>query len=229
MTRRPPRSTLFPYTTLFRSVGGDFTRKIHKNEQVKIGATGGGNLEEEIIGNHGFNIANAMSGAIGVTGTGTAKDCDISIGGNETRTVGGAYSLTSVSDMTLLSNLDLSLIAQQNLGTNLQNIGQQAQQASAFDINQLMGAGQAQQAQQQAQLDATRMNQLQAQQAPMAQYQSLLPFVQSVPTGSFQTSTTFAPRPSALQSGLGVGLSTLGALGNFFNQPQQRSNAGYTI
>lgn len=119
--------------------------------------------------------------------------------------------------------------AQQNLGANLQNIGQQAQQASAFDINQLMGAGQAQQAQQQAQLDATRMNQLQAQQAPMAQYQSLLPFVQSVPTGSFQTSTTFAPRPSALQSGLGVGLSTLGALGNFFNQPQQRSNAGYTI
>ena len=123
--------------------------------------------------------------------------------------------------------------AQQNLGTNLQNIGQQAQQASAFDINQLMGAGQAQQAQQQAQLDATRMNQLQAQQAPMAQYQSLLPFVQSVPTGSFQTSTTFAPKPSALQSGLGVGLSTLGALGNFFNQPQgqqqKRSNAGYTI
>ena len=118
--------------------------------------------------------------------------------------------------------------AQQNLGTNLQNIGTQAQQASAFDINQLMGAGQAQQAQQQAQLDATRMNQLQAQQAPMAQYQSLLPFVQSVPTGSFQTSTTFAPKPSALQSGLGVGLSTLGALGNFFNQPQQRSNAGYT-
>jgi len=119
--------------------------------------------------------------------------------------------------------------AQQNLGTNLQNIGRQAQQASAFDINQLMGAGQAQQAQQQAQLDAQRMNQLQAQQAPMAQYQSLLPFVQSVPTGSFQTSTTFAPKPSALQSGLGVGLSTLGALGNFFNQPQQRPNAGYTI
>ena len=113
--------------------------------------------------------------------------------------------------------------AQQNLGANLQNIGTQAQQASAFDINQLMGAGQTQQAQQQAQLEAQRMNQLQTQQAPMAQYQSLLPFVQSVPTGSFQTSTTFAPKPSALQSGLGVGLSTLGALGTFFNPPQQRS------
>src|SRR3990167_60066 len=24
MIRRPPRSTLFPYTTLFRSIGGDF-------------------------------------------------------------------------------------------------------------------------------------------------------------------------------------------------------------
>ena len=31
------------------------------HEQVKIGAgDAGGNLEEEIIGNHGFNIANAM-------------------------------------------------------------------------------------------------------------------------------------------------------------------------
>src|SRR5438094_7581068 len=28
MIRRPPRSTLFPYTTLFRSVGGDRLRRI---------------------------------------------------------------------------------------------------------------------------------------------------------------------------------------------------------
>ena len=49
-------------------VGGDFTRKIHKSEQVKIGAgEAGGNLEEEIIGNHGFNISNSVSGAIGST------------------------------------------------------------------------------------------------------------------------------------------------------------------
>jgi hypothetical protein len=145
---------------------------------------------------------------------------------------------TQAGALSNLGNLEAQMgqqraQAQQNLGSNLQNIGNQAQQASAFDINQLMGAGQMQQQQQQAQLDATRANQLQAQQAPLAQYQSLLPFMQSVPTGSFQTSTTFAPKPSALQSGLGVGLSTLGALGNFFNQPQgqqqQRSNAGYTI
>ena len=144
---------------------------------------------------------------------------------------------TQAGALSNLGNLEAQMgqqraQAQQNLGSNLQNIGNQAQQASAFDINQLMGAGQMQQQQQQAQLDATRANQLQAQQAPLAQYQSLLPFMQSVPTGSFQTSTTFGPKPSALQSGLGVGLSTLGALGNFFNQPQgqpRRTNAGYTI
>ena len=144
---------------------------------------------------------------------------------------------TQAGALSNLGNLEAQMgqqraQAQQNLGSNLQNIGNQAQQSSAFDINQLMGAGQMQQQQQQAQLDATRANQLQAQQAPLAQYQSLLPFMQSVPTGSFQTSTNFAPKPSALQSGLGVGLSTLGALGNFFNQPQgqqRKSNAGYTI
>ena len=98
-------------------VGGDFTRKIHKNEQVKIGATGGGNLEEEIIGNHGFNIANAMSGAIGVTGTGTAKDCDITIGGKETRTVGGTYDITSTDSYSVTSLTDIGLLAKNNLTT----------------------------------------------------------------------------------------------------------------
>ena len=84
-------------------VGGDFTRKIHKNEQVKIGATGGGNLEEEIIGNHGFNIANSVSGAIGVTGIGTAKDCDITIGGKETRSIGGSYDITAKDSYSVVA------------------------------------------------------------------------------------------------------------------------------
>jgi hypothetical protein len=98
-------------------VGGDFTRKIHKNEQVKIGATGGGNLEEEIIGNHGFNISNAVAGAIGVTGTGTAKDCDITIGGKETRTVGGTYDITSTDSYSVTSLTDIGILAKNNLTT----------------------------------------------------------------------------------------------------------------
>ena len=77
-------------------VGGDFTRKIGGSEQVKIGAgESGGNLEEEIKGNHGFNISNSVSGAIGSTEKGTAKDCDITIGGKETRTIGGTLDITS--------------------------------------------------------------------------------------------------------------------------------------
>src|SRR3712207_8719842 len=34
MIRRPPRSTLFPYTTLFRSDGAALTTEIRRREQV---------------------------------------------------------------------------------------------------------------------------------------------------------------------------------------------------
>ena len=92
------------------------------------------------------------------------------------------------------------------------------QQAGAFDTSQLLGTGGIQQQLGQRQMDALMRNQQLRQTAPLRQYQSLLPFIQSVPAGQFQTSTSFRPRPSALQSGLGVGLSTLGALGSFFGQ-----------
>ena len=82
-------------------------------------------------------------------------------------------------------------------------------------IGQLAGFGQQQQAQQQAMLDAQRRNQLQAQQAPLAQYQALAPFISMAPAGQFQTRTTFTPPPSPLQAGLATGLSALGAIGNF--------------
>src|SRR3712207_6951949 len=37
MIRRPPRSTLFPYTTLFRSRGGDLAlRRGHRGERVLV-------------------------------------------------------------------------------------------------------------------------------------------------------------------------------------------------
>ena len=54
---------------------------------------------------------------------------------------------------------------------------------------------------------------------------SLLPFVQSVPAGFSQTATTYGLPPSALQTGLGAGLSALGGLGSFFN-PQQQYGSG---
>jgi hypothetical protein len=143
------------------------------------------------------------------------------------QTLGGA--------LTGMGNLEAQIgqqraQAQMGLGGNLQNLGAQAQQAGAFGANQLLGTGGMQQQLAQQQLEAQRANALQAQQAPLAQYQSLLPFVQTVPSGQQQTTTTYAPQPSALQAGLGVGLSTLGALGNFFNQGNnQRQQTPYTI
>lgn len=106
--------------------------------------------------------------------------------------------------------------AQFGLGSALQGLGAQAQGASAADIAQLYGMGTQQQAQSQAQLDAQRRNQIQAQQAPLAQYQALAPFVSMAPAGQFQTMTDFAPKPSATQIGIGTGLSTFGALGNLY-------------
>jgi hypothetical protein len=107
-------------------------------------------------------------------------------------------------------------------GQALAGLGAQAQAAQQADISQLLGVGAQQQQQQQAILDAQRRAALQAQQAPLAQYQSLLPFVQQVPAGQQQVTTTFAPPPSPLQAGLMTGLAGLGALGQFLN-PQQRT------
>ena len=109
------------------------------------------------------------------------------------------------------------LQSRQGFGGFMQGLGGQAQQAGLAGINALSGFGQQQQQLAQQQLDAQRQNLLTAQQAPMAQYQSLLPFIQAVPQGTQQTQTTYAPQPSALQAGLATGLGAFGAIGNFMN------------
>src|SRR5690349_23827069 len=40
MIRRPPRSTLFPYTTLFRSEGGDAERQVDPEDQRPVDVFG---------------------------------------------------------------------------------------------------------------------------------------------------------------------------------------------
>ena len=99
-------------------VGGDFTRKIGKSEQVKIGAgESGGNLEEEIKGNHAFNIANSVIGAVGTTEKGTAKDFDITIGGKETRSIGGSVDITATDNYQITSLKSVGILAKENLTT----------------------------------------------------------------------------------------------------------------
>src|SRR2546426_2359619 len=41
MIRRPPRSTLFPYTTLFRSRGGAHQAPQHRDRAARLGRAGG--------------------------------------------------------------------------------------------------------------------------------------------------------------------------------------------
>ncbi len=102
------------------------------------------------------------------------------------------------------------------LGTSLQGLGAQAAGASASDIAALYGMGSQQQQQTQQMLDAQRRNLQQRQMTPLLQYQALAPFVGMAPAGQFQTTTQFAPRPSAMQTGIGTGLAAFGALGNLY-------------
>lgn len=116
--------------------------------------------------------------------------------------------------------------AQTGYGNFMSGLGTQAQQAGMQDVAALQGIGGMAQQQRQRQLDAQRAGLLQAQQAPLAQYQALMPFVQMAPAGQTQFQTQFTPDPSALQAGVGTGLATLGAVGNFFNPATRLTGSG---
>jgi hypothetical protein len=113
--------------------------------------------------------------------------------------------------------------AQTGYGGFLSGLGGQAQQAAQQDVASLQGIGGQAQQQRQRELDAQRAGLLQAQQAPLAQYQALMPFVNMSPTGTTNVQTQYTPPPSAIQAGLGTGLAALGAIGNF-NNPNNQLN-----
>ena len=72
-------------------VEGNYSQKIHKSQQTKVGARGldgGGNREEEILGSHGINIANAVNYTTGSAPTGP-KEVRHSIGGNKWQIIAG--------------------------------------------------------------------------------------------------------------------------------------------
>lgn len=104
----------------------------------------------------------------------------------------------------------------------LASLGQTAQTAGIQNVNLLSGLGAQQQANQQAMLDAQYQAQLQAQQAPLAQFSALLPFVTAAgnQTGPGQTQTIFQPAPNPLQAALAAGTGAFGAFGQFQNQQQ---------
>jgi hypothetical protein len=195
---------------------GEFARQRQAERLASSGLAGlsGQRLgAQQALGSQLTGLAGAQLGAQQNLGSTLAGLAGTRFGAAQT----GAGALSNMG--ALESQYGQSLAnAQFGLGSNLQNLGAARQQAGAFDYNQLMGQGSMQQQQDQAVLDAQRRNQLQAQQAPLAQYQALAPFVSMAPAGQFTTQTQFSPRPSALQAGLSTGLGAFGAIGNFMNQ-----------
>ena len=140
-----------------QEIEGDFTQKIGQNHRIKVGAGGQGNLEEEILGNHGYNINEAVKGRIGA-------DIDVLIGANELRTVNGKstlktgknYSLTIGESMTVAvkddinvatasgivslkaaTNLDMQCALTMNIESNISGIDITA--ATGIDITAITG------------------------------------------------------------------------------------------
>ena len=99
-------------------VEGDSYTKIHKNQRIRVGVrgekAGGGNREEEIVGSHAFDIRQAVKGRVGSAEDG-ARDFDITIGGNETRIVGGTYDLNVTKNLTQISLADILVNAKNNM------------------------------------------------------------------------------------------------------------------
>src|SRR3712207_8661692 len=59
MIRRPPRSTLFPYTTLFRSAGRRLARAAHDLEPDRGGAREGDGVDARIANERGADVPHA--------------------------------------------------------------------------------------------------------------------------------------------------------------------------
>jgi hypothetical protein len=197
---------------------GEFARQRQAERLASSGLAGlsGQRLgAQQALGSQLTGLAGAQLGAQQNLGSTLAGLAGTRFGAAQT----GAGALSNMGALETQYGQNLAN-AQFGLGSNLQNLGSARQQAGAFDVNQLLSSGGMQQAQDQAVIDAQRANQLTAQAAPLAQYQALSPFISMAPQGSFQTSTQFTPKPSPMMAGIGVGLSSLGALGSLANQPR---------
>ena len=99
-------------------VEGNYTQKIHKNLRTKIGAGGQGNLEEEIIGNHGYSIKGKVKGVIGPLEAQAAPgegDVDITVVGSSTYLVGKKIKMASEDSSVYNANTNMVLSAKDNM------------------------------------------------------------------------------------------------------------------
>jgi len=92
-------------------VQGNMYEKIHKDKDMNVGASGTGNLSEEVLGNHGFNIKNSVVGVVGTDDAGLDKDYSLTVKGKRYEQVGSTYELTTADTFTLFSLEDIDILA----------------------------------------------------------------------------------------------------------------------
>jgi hypothetical protein len=115
---------------------------------------------------------------------------------------------------------------QQSLGAFQAGLGQTQQQATGTDISRLGSLGALNQAQQQANLDATREAARQATFLPQEQLDRFAGQVTGIMGGyPGQTQTTNIPNPTPLQTALGVGTTLAGIYGA--TRPGAKVNFGF--
>ena len=90
-------------------------------------------------------------------------------------------------------------------------LGQTAQQMNQTDINNLYASGQAQQALNQQQLDATRANALQKVYAPYQQAGFLSDIYKGAPSTQMATTAASQATPSPFMQALGTGIAATSA------------------
>ena len=100
-------------------VEGNYTQKIGRNLRTKVGyKSGGGNLEEEINGNHGYHIKGFVNGTVGPFGGAAPGEGDVNLNiiGNEVHKVGNDLLFTVSNDITLNAGNDMVLFALDTMG-----------------------------------------------------------------------------------------------------------------
>ena len=85
-------------------IGGNFIRRVGKNEIVKVGAGGSGNMETEILGSYNINVNRNYIATIG-NGANEATDGNltVTVTGKEERTINKTQDITVLSDISVTS------------------------------------------------------------------------------------------------------------------------------
>ena len=100
-------------------VEGDYTQKIHGSLRTKVGVSGFGNLEEEVIGNHAYHITGNVKGTVGpVSGQASPGEGDVQLNivGNESHFVGKDLVIKALVIYLSLHFNDMTIVAEEDLG-----------------------------------------------------------------------------------------------------------------